>query len=110
MSHHIAFEDYSKPESAAIGELMLSRDDYHFSADAEQAFGEYLGRRLQLPRFANARSVRNALERCRLRQANRLVAAAGPVDREDLMTLTEQEVRGSSIFASSEHPDDVTNQ
>jgi probable Rubsico expression protein CbbX len=99
VAHHILFDDYARPELNSIASLMLVRDDYRFSPGAERAFGEYLDLRLAMPRFANARSVRNALERCRLRQANRLVAAAGPVGRDDLMTLTEDDVRGSSIFA-----------
>jgi probable Rubsico expression protein CbbX len=101
VAHHIEFDDYSKPELTEIAELMLARDDYRFDASAKVAFGEYLDRRLQMPRFANARSVRNALERCRLRQANRLVGIAGVVSRDELMTLTEQDVRASSVFAKS---------
>lgn len=101
VAHHIKFEDYLKPELEAIAELMLSRDHYRFSPQAEVAFGEYLDRRLLMPRFANARSVRNALERCRLRQANRLVLASEPIGRDDLMTLTEADVRGSSIFSGA---------
>ncbi|PZS03214.1 MAG: CbbX protein [Pseudonocardiales bacterium] len=101
VAHHIAFEDFSKDELVDIAELMLARDDYRLSPDASTAFGEYLDRRRQLPRFANARSVRNALERCRLRQANRLVEKSGSVGRDDLMTLTEEDVRSSSVFAKS---------
>ena len=100
VAHHIAFDDYSKPELLDIAAMMLSQDDYQFDTGGQRAFSEYLERRLQMPRFANARSVRNALERCRLRQANRLVAVAGPVTREELMTLTEHDVRGSRVFTT----------
>jgi probable Rubsico expression protein CbbX len=99
VAHHIEFEDYATGELAEIAELMLTRDDYRFSEQGRAAFGEYLERRRALPRFANARSVRNALERARLRQANRLVAQRGPVGRDDLMVITEQDVRGSRVFA-----------
>jgi len=98
VAHHIEFEDYAKSELVAIAELMLARDDYQFSPEAEKAFDEYLDRRLAMPRFANARSVRNALERTRLRQANRLVAAKGAVSRDDLMLISEEDVRGSRVF------------
>ncbi|MEJ7757170.1 MAG: hypothetical protein WKF83_13465 [Nocardioidaceae bacterium] len=80
---------------------MLERDDYRFSPEAEKAFTEYLERRLDRPRFANARSVRNALERARLRQANRLVAQ-GSVSRDDLVLITEEDIRGSRVFADPE--------
>ena len=101
VSHHIEFDDYSKPELLQIADLMLARDDYRFDEGARAAFAEYLDRRMQMPRFANARSVRNAIERCRLRQASRLVATDGPVSRDDLMTLTEDDVRGSRVFAAA---------
>ncbi len=60
VAHHIRFEDYTRTELVAIAELMLARDDYRFSRGAEAAFAEYLDRRIEQPRFANARSVRNA--------------------------------------------------
>ena len=100
VAHHIRFDDYTEPELIEIAELMLARDNYRFDPGARAAFAEYLGLRARQPRFANARSVRNALERCRLRQAGRLVDRAGTVGRDDLMTLTEQDVRGSSVFAA----------
>ena len=99
VAHHIQFDDYSSGELVTIADLMLARDGYRFDAQGQAAFAEYLERRLQLPRFANARSVRNALERCRLRQAKRLVAGDGLVGRDDLMTLTGPDVRGSRVFA-----------
>ncbi|MDQ2748151.1 MAG: AAA family ATPase [Actinomycetota bacterium] len=102
VAHHIEFEDYSKSELGEIAELMLGRDDYTFAPEARIAFEEYLERRLTLPRFANARSVRNALERTRLRQANRLVAAQGAVGRDDLMLISEADVRASRVFGETE--------
>jgi probable Rubsico expression protein CbbX len=99
VAHHIEFEDYATAELAEIAELMLTRDDYRFTEEGRAAFLEYLDRRRTMPRFANARSVRNALERARLRQANRLVALSGQVTRDDLMLITEQDVRSSRVFA-----------
>ncbi|ROP33889.1 AAA family ATPase [Couchioplanes caeruleus] len=101
VSHHIQFEDYGTDELAEIAELMLTRDAYRFTDAAREAFQEYLDRRRTMPRFANARSVRNALERARLRQANRLVALSGKVSRDDLMLITEEDVRRSRVFAES---------
>lgn len=101
VAHHIQFEDYATDELAEIAELMLTRDDYCFTEAGRAAFLEYLERRRTMPRFANARSVRNALERARLRQANRLVALPGQVGRDDLMLITEEDIRRSRIFATT---------
>ncbi len=98
VAHHIEFTDYEHPELVEIAGLMLARDEYLFDDAGKAAFAEYLTLRMAQPRFANARSVRNALERIRLRQANRLVQADRPLSRQDLMTLTELDVRGSRVF------------
>ena len=98
--HHISFEDYSHEELVRIAELMVTAESFRFSADARRAFADYLELRMRRPRFSNARSVRNALERCRLRQANRLVELQQPLTRDDLVTLTEEDVRGSSLFST----------
>jgi probable Rubsico expression protein CbbX len=99
VAHHIQFADYTKAELTTIAELMLARDNYSFTPGAAAAFAEYLDRRCALPRFAGARSVRNALERARLRQASRLLEQRGTVGRDDLMLITEGDIRGSSVFA-----------
>jgi probable Rubsico expression protein CbbX len=98
VAHHLEFDDYTQDELVSIAGRMLTRDDYRLSPGAVQAFDEYLARRLRQPRFANARSIRNALERARLRQANRLVSSNRQVSREDLMLLTEDDIRGSRVF------------
>lgn len=76
IAHHVDFPDYSAEELLHIAKLMLARQNYRFSEAAEKAFSDYLPLRMKLPHFANARSVRNALDRARLRQANRLFADA----------------------------------
>src|SRR4029077_17579860 len=83
IAHHIDFPDYDLDELVAIARIMLDRQRYSFAGEAEPAFRELLSRRMTQPRFANARSVRNALERARLRQANRLVSFAGLVTRDE---------------------------
>jgi probable Rubsico expression protein CbbX len=100
IAHHIDFPDYSAAELAQIAEGMLLRMQYRFDAAAARAFDEYIGHRQRLPHFANARSIRNALDRARLRQASRLCAAAGPVDAQALSTITEQDIRASRVFGS----------
>jgi hypothetical protein len=66
------------------------------------AFRDYLTLRMEQPRFANARSVRNELERSRLRHAQRL-AADLEVGRskDDLMRIEAADILASPLFASS---------
>jgi probable Rubsico expression protein CbbX len=99
IAHHIDFPDYTPDELLAIARMILARLNYRFSADCEKAFAEYIALRMKLPHFANARSIRNALDRARLRQANRLLAAAGSGLRKiDIMTIEAGDIRASRVF------------
>ena len=98
IAHHLDFPDYALDELTAIAALMLGGQRYRLAAEAEPVFRDYLARRMTQPRFANARSVRNALERARLRQANRLMAVTGPVTRDDLMRLDPEDFLASRVF------------
>jgi probable Rubsico expression protein CbbX len=100
IAHHLEFPDYSLDELAAIGDLMLSRQRYRLSEEAAGVFRDYLARRVTQPRFANARSVRNALERARLRHANRLAAGAGTLGKDDLMRLEPADFLASRVFTA----------
>jgi probable Rubsico expression protein CbbX len=99
IAHHLDFPDYTLNELLAIAHLMLAEQMYRFSPEALQAFEDYLTRRMHLPRFANARSVRNALDRARLRQANRLFAKGGRISKTDLMTIEAQDILASRVFS-----------
>ena len=99
IAHHLEFPDYTLDELAVIGGLMLGRQRYRLSEEAATVFREYLELRMAQPRFANARSVRNALERARLRHASRLAAGSGPVGRDDLMRLEPGDFLSSRVFA-----------
>jgi probable Rubsico expression protein CbbX len=105
IAHHVDFPDYTPDELAAIADLMLEAMQYRLSSTAHDALREYIVLRMQQPHFANARSIRNALDRARLRQANRLFAAGGAVDREQLMTIEEDDIRRSRVFqkAAAQH-------
>ena len=104
IAHHIEFPDYAEDELKAIAERMLAQMAYRFSPAAQQAFDEYLARRLRQPHFANARSVRNALDRARLRQASRLFAEPDRVlDAEVLTTIEAGDIRASRVFTASTH-------
>lgn len=98
VAHHIDFPDYSHGELLAIAGLMVEGEQFRLDPGAQTALGEYLELRRARPRFANARSVRNALERCRLRQARRLVDLHRPLGRTELITLTAADIYGSSVF------------
>jgi probable Rubsico expression protein CbbX len=101
VAHHIDFPDYTVDELVAIAELMLQAEAYEFSPAAEEAFRAYLERRMRRPLFAHARSVRNAIERARLRHANRVygVARAGtPPSRDDLVRIEAEDILKSSVF------------
>ena len=99
VAHHIDFPDYSAEELLHIAKLMLATQNYRFSPDAEKAFFDYITIRMTLEHFANARSVRNALDRARLRQANRLFAnASKSLSKTDLMTLEAEDILASRVF------------
>jgi probable Rubsico expression protein CbbX len=98
VTHHIDFPDYSVDELVEIAHLMLERLNYEFTPGAESAFREYLELRIHQPQFANARSVRNALDRSRLRQATRLFSAGGSVTARQLRLIDEPDIRQSRVF------------
>lgn len=99
IAHHIDFPDYSPDELLAIAKLMLAEQHYRLSPSGEKAFGEYVRLRMKLEHFANARSVRNALDRARLRQANRLFSGAKKsLTKIDLMTLEPEDILASRVF------------
>lgn len=99
IAHHIDFPDYDADELVAIAKLMLADQNYRFSPAGEEAFGKYLHLRMKMEHFANARSVRNALDRARLRQANRLfLGTKKALTKTDLMTLVPEDILASRVF------------
>jgi probable Rubsico expression protein CbbX len=100
VAHHIDFPDYTADELMAIARLMLDHREYELGPDAEAALSGYVERRLRQPRFANARSIRNAIDRARLRQAGRLFELAGPLRRADLATIEAEDILRSSVFSA----------
>src|SRR5215475_7132669 len=101
IAHHIDFPDYSDAELLGISEMMLAGQNYRFSLEAREAFVRYIALRKSQPLFSNARSIRNALDRIRLRQANRLVAN---IDRiltsDDLTSIEAGDVLASRVFSA----------
>jgi probable Rubsico expression protein CbbX len=101
IAHHIDFPDYSDAELLAIAELMLEEQNYRFAPDARDAFVKYIAARKTQPLFSNARSIRNALDRIRLRQANRLVATLDRIlTSDDVMSIEAGDVLASRVFTA----------
>jgi probable Rubsico expression protein CbbX len=102
IAHHLSFPDYSVDELLHISDGMLLGQHYRFGPGAREAFDDYLQRRLNQPHFANARSVRNALDRARLRQASRLFADRHRAwTQDELCTIDAQDIRASRLFANA---------
>ncbi|TPI69465.1 CbbX protein [Mesorhizobium sp. B3-1-3] len=100
VAHHIDFPDYSDDELLRIAEQMLEKQNYLFDTEATAAMADYIARRRAQPHFANARSIRNALDRTRLRQANRLFESARePLDAKALSTISAEDITASRVFA-----------
>jgi probable Rubsico expression protein CbbX len=99
IAHHLDFPDYSQEELGEITDKMLAVMNYRFGDGSREVFEDYLGRRLKLPHFANARSVRNALDRMRLRQASRLFADRyRELTELDLTTIEPADILASRVF------------
>jgi probable Rubsico expression protein CbbX len=99
VANHIDFPDYSATELLAIAKLILASENYRFSEEAAEVFADYIVRRMQLPFFANARSIRNAIDRARMRQANRLFnGMASRLGKLDLMTIEAEDITASRVF------------
>jgi probable Rubsico expression protein CbbX len=102
IAHHLDFPDYTTADLLCIAEKLLGQQNYHFAAGAREAFADYLERRIRQPHFANARSVRNALDRARLRQASRLFADRNrEFTPEELTSIAAADIRASRVFEAA---------
>jgi probable Rubsico expression protein CbbX len=101
IAHHVDFPDYDVEELMDIARLMLEQRAYELDDEAESALKRYIARRVEQPRFANARSIRNAIDRARLRQAARLFERSGELSRTQLATIEAGDILGSSVFAQA---------
>jgi probable Rubsico expression protein CbbX len=102
VAHHIHFPDFDVRELIAIADLMLDQQGYELTADAREAFGAYVERRVRRARFAHGRSIRNAIERARIRQASRLYDRREALERRDLVTIEAADILASSVFADED--------
>ena len=102
VAHHIDFPDFTVDELMRIGDLMLEQRAYAFSPEAREVFREYIERRQRRPRFAHGRSIRNAIDRARLRQASRLFESETALGRDELITIEAEDLLKSSVFARND--------
>ena len=100
IAHHIDFPDYDAGELLAIAEVLAAQSDYRLSPAARETMIDYIARRRKQPNFANARSIRNALDRARLRQAMRLCSGNGVASRDALQTIEAEDIRASRVFTT----------
>jgi probable Rubsico expression protein CbbX len=108
IAHHIDFPDYTEPELLAIAERMLNEQNYRFSQGARDAFVRYIAVRRTQPLFSNARSIRNALDRIRLRQAKRLVSELDRVlTSAEVTSIEAADILGSRVFQGAVVPGKV---
>ena len=103
IAHHVDFPDYGDGELLAIADLTLTRQNYRLSEGAKAALADYLTRRRRQPQFANARSLRNALDRARLRQAVRLFGRGSGLTADDLITIEAEDILASRLFREDSH-------
>ena len=101
VAHHIDFPDYRDEELLSIAEGMLAKLNYKLSPAARAALSEYIPMRRVQPHFANARSIRNAIDRARLRQANRCFESKAEIDLEALVTIEAEDIRASRVFGNA---------
>ena len=100
IAHHIDFPDYSNNELLEIAEVMVASMNYHFNEESKKAMAEYIKIRKKQPHFANARSIRNAIDRARLRQANRVfINSEGPIGASFLSQIEDIDIRQSRVFS-----------
>ncbi len=102
VAHHIHFPDFDVGELIAIADLMLDQQGYELTPEAREALRAYVERRVRRPRFAHGRSIRNAIERARMRQASRLYDRRDALERSDLVTIEAADILASSVFSDED--------
>nr|CRF40091.1 Rubisco expression protein [Laurencia snackeyi] len=103
VTNHVDFPDYTAEELLRIAKLMLEEQQYKFAPDADTVLLEYAERRMKQPHFANARSIRNAIDRARMRQANRIFASGDKVlTKGDLITIQSEDILKSRLFTQAD--------
>ena len=101
VTNHVNFPDYTAQELLEIAKLMLEDQQYRFEEEADIVLLEYATKRMARPHFANARSIRNAIDRARMRQANRIFGSKNKIlTKADLVTIKPEDILKSRLFFS----------
>jgi probable Rubsico expression protein CbbX len=99
VANHIDFPDYTPNELIQIGKMILEEQQYRLTDAAEAALLEYITKRAEMPLFANARTISNAIDTARMKHANRMFNSGGSIlTKSDLVTIEVEDVRGSGLF------------
>jgi len=102
IANHVHFPDYSSNELLTIGTSMLEEQQYQLTEEATETLLDYIELRMKEPLFANARSIKNALDRARMRQANRLFRTSeAQLTKANLTTIQAEDIRGSRLFITN---------
>jgi probable Rubsico expression protein CbbX len=94
VGNHINFPNYEVDELVDIAAVMARELEYKIDPAAMPILKRYCERRMQLPFFSNARTVRNAVDRARMNAAIRLFeekmqpTSNGMVTEDELSTIT----------------------
>jgi probable Rubsico expression protein CbbX len=100
VANHIDFPDYTADELIQIADLILDEQQYRMTDEAKKALLEYIQKRKELPLFANARTISNAIDTARMRHASRMFNSGDRVlTKSDLVTIEEADIRESSLFS-----------
>jgi len=100
VANHIDFPDYTADELIQIARLLLEEQQYRLTPEAEALLLEYIAKRREMPLFANARTVTNAIDAARMRHANRMFNSGDKIlTKSDLVTIEAEDIRGSSLFS-----------
>ena len=103
VTNHVDFPDYTSQELLEIAKLMLEDQQYRLAKEADQVLLNYTEKRMKQPHFANARSIRNAIDRARMRQANRIFGSKSKVlTKADLVTIRPEDILKSRLFTGHE--------
>ena len=98
VANHIDFPDYNVEELAEIARRLLESDQYEFDQFAATAFNNYIAQRMTQPLFANGRSIRNALDRAKMRQASRLFSSnASVLTKKDLVQIQASDLNSEEF-------------
>lgn len=98
IGNHINFPNYEPDELLDIAKVMCRDLDYMMTPDCDPLFLDYIVSRMSMPFFSNARTVRNMVDRARMRAAIRLFNQAlsgyngGNVSAEQLMTILPEDL------------------